>query len=140
LVCEIKEEAPMSKPRILVVDDDNDYLESTAAILEANGYEVLIADNGKEGLEKAKSQLPQLIIIDLLMNDVNEGYDFCLRIGHDKKFEETPLLMISAARQNAALRDASFIPDAFWFPIDAFLDKPVDKDTLLRYVSILLNK
>lgn len=130
----------MSKPKILVVDDDEDYLESTAAVLKANGYEVLIADNGKDGFEKAKAQLPQLIIIDLLMNDVNEGYDLCLKIGHDRRFEGVPLLMISAARQNAMLKNANFAPDVFWFPIDAFLDKPINKETLLKHVNDLLKK
>lgn len=130
----------MSKPRILVVDDDTDYLESTAAILEAKGYEVIAADNGKEGLEKARSELPQLIIIDLLMRTVNEGYDFCLLIRSDRRFEEVPLLMISSVHQHEMFKDVSFAPDEFWFPIDTFLDKPIDKETLLEHVSMLLNQ
>ena len=128
------------KVRILIVDDDIDYLESTAAILKAKGYEVIAADNGKEGLEKARSELPQLIIIDLLMNTVNDGYDFCLAIRSDGRFEETPLLMISSARQHEGFRDGDYAPDEFWFPVDVFLDKPIDRETLLGYVSMLLKK
>ena len=128
----------MSKAKILVVDDDIDYLESTAAILEAKGYEVIAADNGKAGLEKARSELPQLIIIDLLMNTVNDGYDFCLAIRSDRRFEETPLLMVSSARQHEAFKDSDFVPNEFWFPIDVFLDKPIDRETLFGYVSMLL--
>ncbi len=130
----------MSKAKILVVDDDIDYLESTAAILEAIGYEVIVADNGREGLEKARSELPQLIIIDLLMNTVNDGYDFCLIIRSDRRFEEIPLLMISSARQHEGFRDGDYAPDEFWFPIDVFLDKPIDRETLLEHVSKLLNQ
>ena len=130
----------MSKAKILVVDDDIDYLESTAAILEAKGYEVIAADNGKEGLEKARSEFPQLIIIDLLMNTVNDGYDFCLAIRSDRRFEETPLLMISSVRQHEAFKNSDFAPDEFWFPIDAFLDKPIGRETLLEHVSKLLKK
>jgi len=130
----------MSKAKILVVDDDIDYLESTAAILEAKGYEVIVADNGREGLGKAESELPQLIIIDLMMNTVNEGYDFCLAIRSDKRFEEVPLLMISSVHQHEMFKDVNFGPDEFWFPIDTFLDKPIDKETLLRHVNKLLNQ
>jgi two-component system alkaline phosphatase synthesis response regulator PhoP len=130
----------MSRPKILVVDDDIDYVESTATILEARGYEVIPAYNGKEGLEKARSELPQLIIIDLLMDTVNEGYDFCLAVRSDKRFEKVPLIMISSIHQNKTFKDVNFAPDRFWFPIDAFLDKPVDKETLLKHVSKLLRK
>jgi len=130
----------MSKPKILVVDDDIDYVESTAAILEANGYEVVAANDGKEGLEVAKSELPHLIIIDLMMNTINEGYDFCRSIRGDEKFAEVPLLMISSAHQHELFKDANFVPDEIWFPIDNFLDKPIDKATLLKQVGKLLKK
>ena len=130
----------MSKPKILVVDDDIDYVESTAAILEANGYEVVTANDGKEGLEVAKSELPHLIIIDLMMNTINEGYDFCRNIRGDEKFAAVPLLMISSAHQHELFKDANFVPDEIWFPIDNFLDKPIDKATLLKQVGKLLKK
>lgn len=130
----------MSKPRILVVDDDIDYVESTSAILEANGYEVVAAYDGKEGLEKAKAELPQLILIDLMMNTINEGYDLVRNIRSDKTFEEVPLIMISSAHQHEMFKGANFVPDEVWFPIDKFLDKPIDKETLLKNVSKLLGK
>lgn len=130
----------MSKPKILVVDDDIDYVESTSAILEANGYEVVAAYDGKEGLEKAKSELPQLIIIDLMMNTLNEGYDFCRDIRRDEEFKEVPLLMISSAHHHEMFKNANFVPDEIWFPIDTFLDKPIDKDNLLRHVGRFLRK
>jgi CheY-like chemotaxis protein len=128
----------MAKAKILVVDDDVDFVESTAAILEARGYEVIPAYNGEEGLKKAKSELPQLIIIDLMMNTINEGYGFCLDIRRDKRFKEVPLLMISSAHQTDIFKDLNFVPDDIWFPIDTFLDKPVDRDTLLQHVDKLL--
>ena len=134
------EEDIMSKPKILLVDDDIDYVESTAAILEANGYEVVTAYDGKDGLETAKAELPQLIIIDLMMNTINEGYDFCRDIRSDARFEEIPLLMVSSAHQHDMFKDADFVPDEIWFPIDTFLDKPVSKDNLLRHVSKLMKK
>ena len=128
----------MAKPKIMVVDDDVDYVESTAAVLGSRGYEVIAAHDGKEGMEKAKSELPQLIIIDLMMNTINEGYDFCLEIRKDKRFKNIPLLMISSAHQNEMFKDLNFVPDDIWFPIDTFLDKPVNADTLLEHVNRLV--
>lgn len=130
----------MSKPKILVVDDDIDYVESTAAILEANGYDVVVAYDGKEGFDKAKSELPQVILVDLMMNTINEGYDLVRNIRSDKRFEEVPLIMISSAHQVEAFKNANFVPDEVWFPIDMFLDKPIDKETLLKHVSKMLSK
>jgi CheY-like chemotaxis protein len=130
----------MSKPKILVVDDDIDYVESTAAILEANGYDVVAAYDGKEGFDKAKSELPQVILVDLMMNTINEGYDLVRNIRSDKRFDKVPLVMISSAHQVEAFKDANFVPDEVWFPIDMFLDKPIDKETLLKHVSKMLSK
>lgn len=128
----------MAESKILVVDDDIDYVESTAAVLGAKGYRVITARDGKEGLEKAKAELPQLVIIDLMMNTINEGYDFCLQIRKDKRFKDVPLLMISSAHQNEMFKDLNFVPDDVWFPIDTFLDKPVNTDTLLEHVNRLV--
>lgn len=130
----------MSKPKILVVDDDIDYVESTEAILEANGYDVVAAYDGKEGFDKAKSELPQVILVDLMMNTINEGYDLVRNIRSDKRFDQVPLIMISSAHQVEAFKDANFVPDEVWFPIDMFLDKPIDKETLLKHVSKMLSK
>ncbi len=130
----------MSKPKVLVVDDDIDYVESTAAILQANGYEVVAAFDGKEGFEKAKAELPHVMLIDLMMNTINEGYDLVRNIRSDKRFDNVPLIMISSAHQHKAFKDANFVPDEVWFPIDIFLDKPVGKETLLKNVSKMLKK
>ncbi len=130
----------MSKPKILVVDDDIDYVESTAAILEANGYEVVYANDGKEGLETAKTELPQIILVDLMMNTMNEGYDLVRSIRDDKTFDDVPMIMISSAHQHEVFKNANFVPDEVWFPIDRFLDKPIDKKILLKNISELLEK
>lgn len=129
-----------TKPKILIVDDDTDYVESTAAILEARGYEAVYAYDEKEGIEKAKAELPQLIIIDLMMNTINAGYYFCQAIRNDKRFDQVPMLMISSAHKHDMFKGVDFVPDEFWFPIDVFLDKPVEPEVLLEHVSKLLEK
>jgi len=130
----------MSSPKILIVDDDADYVEATKLILEANGYEVVVAYDGQEGMEKAKSELPQAVLIDLMMNTINEGYDLVRSIRRDDTFKDVPLIMISAAHQTESFKDANFAPDEAWFPIDTFMDKPIDFKVLLELLDKLLKK
>ena len=130
----------MSSPKILIVDDDVDYVAAVTLVLETNGYEVIAAYDGKEGLEKAKSEMPQVMLIDLMMNTINEGYDLARNIRSDGRFEGMPLIMISAAHQVEAFKDANFAPDETWFPIDTFMDKPIDFKVLLRHLEKLLKK
>jgi CheY-like chemotaxis protein len=130
----------MSNPKILIVDDDADYVEATRLILEANGYEVVVAYDGQEGMEKAKSELPQAMLVDLMMNTMNEGYELVRSIRKDDRFKDVPLIMISAANQIESLKDANFTPDEVWFPIDTFIDKPIDFKVLLNQLDKLLKK
>jgi len=130
----------MAEPKILIVDDDPDYVESTKIILEGDGYEVIVAYDGDEGLQKAKEERPDLVIIDLMMRTMNEGFDLCRNIRQDNAFDGIPLVMISAAHQFEEYKNAQFAPDDIWFPIDKFLDKPVDKNELLTHVARFLKK
>ncbi len=130
----------MSNPKILVVDDDVDYVEVTTLALEASGYEVVAAYDGKQGFEKAKSELPQAILVDLMMDTINEGYDLVRNIRSDNRFKEVPLIMISAAHSVEVFRNANFVPDEVWFPIDSFMDKPIDFKVLLKQLDKLLKK
>ena len=130
----------MAMPKILIVDDDPDYVASTKVILEDDGYEVVTAYDGDAGLEKAKEERPDLIIVDLMMRTMNEGFDLCRNIREDRKFDKTPMIMISAAHQSEMYKDAQFVPDDIWFPIDKFIDKPVDKEALLTHIARFLKK
>ena len=130
----------MSNPKILIVDDDVDYVAATAVVLEKNGYDVVAAYDGKEGFEKAKSEQPQAMIIDLMMNTINEGYNLVRSIRSDDRFKEVPLIMISAAHQTETFKNANFAPDDDWFPIDTFMDKPINFEALLEYLAKFLNK
>ncbi len=130
----------MPNPKILVVDDDVDYVAAITIVLETNGYEVVAAYDGKEGLETAKSEMPQVILVDLMMNTINEGYELVRNIRSDDRFEGVPLIMVSAAHQVEEFKNANFAPDDVWFPIDTFMDKPVDFKVLLGHLDKLIKK
>ncbi len=65
-----------TKGRILIVDDDPDFVKTTKMILLADGYEVVVAEDARQGLEKIKESRPQLVLLDIMMESIFEGFSF----------------------------------------------------------------
>lgn len=126
------------KSRILVVDDDRDFIEATKIALESGSYEVSSAINGKEALEKIKQEPPDLIILDVMMDKGDEGFEVCRRIKTDPKYKRIPILMLTAL---ASITGFDFKPqagDELWLPVEDYVDKPVNPSELLSRVEKLL--
>src|SRR5215475_12105117 len=83
------------KQKILVVDDEPDALELIEFNLKANGYEVITASDGEEALQKARSVLPQLIILDIMLPEV-DGMEVCKILRRDQRTSGIPILMLTA--------------------------------------------
>jgi len=83
----------MNTQKILVVDDDFDIIEVMSTILENGGYEVITANDKKEGLEKAKSQMPNLAILDVMMTTHYEGFEMAESMINDPVLKNIPILM-----------------------------------------------
>lgn len=112
-----------ARPAILVVEDDPDALEAIADLLESQGYAVTTARHGGEALERlGDSQLPRLIVLDLLMPTM-DGWEFRRRQKEDPRIAKIPVVVVSAS-------DAAKPIDA-----DTVLRKPVDIDSLLETVA-----
>ena len=129
--------------RILIIEDDPDMLMSTRMTLESAKHEVLEARGGREGLEKIKSERPDLIILDVMMDTSTEGFQLALRLRNpDPKSElaeyrDIPILMLTAIHSTTPLR---FEPDIDYLPVELFVDKPIDPDDLLKKVDWVLSK
>ena len=129
--------------RILIIEDDPDMLMSTRMTLESAKHEVLEARSGREGLEKIKSEHPDLIILDVMMDTSTEGFQLALRLRNpDPKSElaeyrDIPILMLTAIHSTTPLR---FEPDIDYLPVELFVDKPIDPDDLLKKVDWVLSK
>ncbi len=126
----------MAKGKILLIDDDVDFVTMNRAILEHGGYEVCVAFNGREGLETARRQLPDLIVLDVMMEEVTEGFDLSREFRRDPSLSHVPILMATSV--NRQLRPLTFGPDPAWLPVDRFLDKPVPPQILLAEIERLL--
>jgi two-component system alkaline phosphatase synthesis response regulator PhoP len=129
----------ITKAKILLVDDDQDFLEMHKAVLKNHGYDVLIASSGHEGLEKVRAEMPDLIILDLMMEKHDSGFFFSKEIKNDPLFKTIPILMVTAVAEATGYR-FSLEEDGYWMKTDDFLDKPVMPDVLIDKVEKLLAK
>lgn len=119
--------------RILVVDDEARVLTVIQKRLESVGYEVLTAMDGNEALNKARSETPDLIILDLILPKLN-GYQVCSILKRDSYYKKIPIIMLTARTQE---RD---IEEGMRVGADAYMTKPFKNEVLLEQIQQLLAK
>ena len=124
--------------KILIVDDDPDLVEAVSIILESKGYEVVAAYDGVEGLKKARTENPDLIVLDVMMPN-KDGYEVCKELKADEKYRAIPILLLTAVVEN--------IPSSKYTQqmgmeteADDYVDKPVEPDELVKRVEALIAK
>jgi CheY-like chemotaxis protein len=119
--------------KILIVDDDRDVFESMKIVLEAEGYGVDWATNGTEAIEKAKAGKPDLMILDVMMNTDDEGFQVSYRMRQDPELMHVPIVMVTSVGTKTGFsfdrnKDQDFLP------VNEFLEKPVDPKVLVDKV------
>ena len=122
----------MDKKRILIVDDERDFTDTLSMRLEAKGLDIIKAYTGPEGLEKAHSQSPDLIILDIMLPEM-DGYDVCRKLKIDEKYKGIPIILLTAKFQP---NDVEFGKE---MGADAYLTKPLDLDVLLNLINTFLD-
>ncbi len=120
--------------KVLVIDDDNEFVEAMTNVLDAKGYNVDSAPNGKVGIAKAKERKPDIILLDVMMTTKSEGFDVARELNKDKKLKDVPIIMITGVRKEMKL-PFGFEPDETWLPVKGVLEKPVRPDVLLKTVE-----
>ena len=118
-------------PLILVVEDNTASLDILKARLTANNYEVITATDGVEGLDQAKKQLPDLILLDIMMPKM-DGLEVCRRIKHDASLPFMPIILITAKT------DSKDVVAGLEAGGDEYLAKPVDHSSLVARVKSML--
>jgi len=130
----------MENPKILIIDDDPDLVESIRITLEANNYQVFSAGNGTDGLKMVKEVNPDLIILDVMMDSITEGFQVSQKIrsrdpqSEFRDYAQIPILMITAVSQKMNM---SFSPeeDGDYLPVDEFVEKPIRLEALLEKIK-----
>ena len=130
----------MEDAKILIVDDDLDLTKALQTILESQQYTVVTAVDGKEGIEKIKTDEPDLVILDVMMSTWQDGFEMSRELKKDPKFKDIPILMLTALKDRTGIDFKSTAGDPTWLPVDEFLDKPVEPQTLLAEVEKLLSR
>jgi len=124
--------------RILVVDDDVDFQVIMSRMLEGEGYEVAIADNGDKALEVVRQTgPPDMILLDVMMATTLEGVDVAREIKGDPALEHVPIIMISSI---ATSPHAAEFPDEEHIPIEGWITKPVQRSVLLKTLQRFLGQ
>ena len=126
-----------AKKKVLLIDDDKDFLMATKLILEKGGYEVFLAEDGKAGVEMAKSVNPNLAIIDMMMETWSEGFNVVSKLRTSDSGKQIPLIMLSAVDLQGPYQ--SFEPPEDLPTVDLVLHKPIKADDLIKYVGQLIN-
>ncbi|MGD9116237.1 MAG: response regulator [Dehalococcoidia bacterium] len=126
------------RAKILLVDDDKDFIESTKTVLESKPYQIIVASNGDEGLRKAREEKPDLILLDVIM-PVKDGFTAAEQLKQDPRLSKIPTLMLTAFAVKG--RETSIpVSRGMGLETEDYIDKPVSPDELLARVERHLKK
>ena len=119
------------KKRILLVEDEKDMVYAVTLQLEAKGYEVITASDGRDGLDKARTKKPDLIILDLMLPKI-DGYKVCRMLKFDNKYKNIPIILFTARAQDSDKKVGKEVG------ADAYIIKPFEPSALLDKIRELL--
>jgi len=123
----------MTPKKILIVDDEVDLVETVRFPLELEGFDTLVAYNGEDGLNQARKEKPDLIILDLMLPKL-DGYKVCRLLKFDERYKDIPILMLTAKTQE---KDKILGKET---GADEYITKPFEMDYLLEKVKAYLSK
>ena len=128
----------MANEKILIVDDDVDLTKALQVTLESEHYTVITAADRTEGMEKIRTDKPDLVILDVMMSTWQDGFEMSRELKKDPQFKDIPILILTAVKDRTGINFKSTAGDPVWLPVDGFLDKPVEPEQLLTKVRELL--
>ncbi len=129
----------MENAKIMIVDDDPDYIDVLKTILESEQYTVVTAGDRTEGMEKIRVEKPDLAILDVMMHAWQDGFEMSRQLKKNPQFKNMPILILTAVVNRTGIDFKSTARDPIWMPVDVFLNKPVEPQVLLSEVKQLLS-
>ena len=130
----------MKDTKIVIIDDDLDFSKALRVTLESEQYTVLVANERTEGMEKIKSEKPDLAILDVMMSTWQDGFEMARELKKEPGLEEMRILMLTGVEEKTGIEFKSTAGDPTWCPVDGFLNKPVESDILLAEVRKILSQ
>ena len=126
------------KAKILLIDDDIDFVEATKIVLESKPYDVIVAHEGAEGLRKAKEENPDLVLLDIIM-PVKDGFTAAEQFKKDPVLKKIPIIMLTSY---SSRRGGTSIPVSRGLELEAedYVEKPISPEDLLNTIERHLKK
>ncbi len=125
--------------KIVLVDDNTDYLFTMETFLQRNGFEVHTADDGQKGLDLIRREHPDIVLLDVMMESLFSGFEHCKKFRTEDDLKHITIIGVSGMGDELGL-DYKQWPDFEYFSPDSFLDKPVDKQRLLELIPQTIEK
>lgn len=121
------------KKKVLLVDDDPDFVEAVKVIVENGGYEVRVAYDGQEGLEAVAEERPDIIVLDVMMPVMN-GHEACAKLKGDKETADIPIILLTAVADRVTTSTYTH-RDMLESEADDYIPKPVEPKDLLELIE-----
>ena len=125
--------------KILIVDDDRDVLELLKMALESKGYQVIAANSGEEGLQKVTNENPNLIILDVMMETGDKGFDVARKIKKNNNYKNIPILILTAIKEKTSFDFQNQAGNEDWLPVECYLDKSLKLEQIICKIEELLH-
>lgn len=123
--------------KILIVDDDADFIEINASVLQASGFEIESASTSEQALKKLENEKFDLAIVDLMIEDLDSGFNLTYAIRDHEKLHNLPVLMLTSAPRKTGV-NINFPEGKDWMKVDDFAEKPLKPAELVKRVTKLL--
>lgn len=130
----------MSAPTILIIDDDPDFVWVMKALLETKQYKVSVAYNPDEGFAKLEEEIPDAVILDIMMGKGAEGFVFARKMRKDPRFDNTPILMLTSMRRQTGFDFPGERLHPKFLPVDEYIEKGIEPQALLEKIEQQLAK
>jgi DNA-binding response OmpR family regulator len=126
--------------KILLVDDDPDIISAVSVVLENQKHTVISANNKKDGLELAKNENPDLMILDVMMEAMADGFDLAKDLRKVSYLAKTPIIMMTSIDTQTGVNFKSAFGNTDMLPVDGYLEKPVAPHELIAEIERLAAK
>ena len=127
------------KTKILLVDNDVDFIDLNKAVLENSGFDVVVAYSSAEGLDRVRFEQPDLIVLDLMMEKHDSGFGFAKAMKADPTTKNIPILMLTAVGSETGMEFSQEL-DGYWMETDDYANKPLLPEDLVKKINELLAK
>jgi len=130
----------MSNKTILIVDDDPEFVEVTKAILETKQYNVRFAYNPEEGFAALEKEIPDALILDVMMGGGADGFILARKLRKDPRFDKMPILMLTSMREQTGFDFPGEPIHSKFLPVDDYLEKGIEPQALVEKIEQQLAK